>query len=179
MNPELRQRFLTIGAAAIIGLWLADAWVLTPLVKGWQGRSKDIVDLRKKIADGRGKISREKTTDANWNDKRKNMLPVNASEAEQSMLSDFDKWAKDAGIAVSSIKPQWKRGADDQYSLLECRLDANGRLSTITRFLYEVEKSPKALKIESLEISAQDTSGSTMALGLVVTGLRLAHLEDK
>jgi hypothetical protein len=179
MNPDQRQRLLTYSAAAIIGLWLADAWVLTPLVKGWQSRSKDVADLRKKIADGKQKITRVQPTNAKWNDYRKNMLPANASEAEQTMLKEFDKWAKDSGISVSSLKPQWKRGADDEYSVLECRLDASGRLSTLTRFMYELERSPMALKVESLEISAQDTSGSQMALGLVVTGLRLAHLEEK
>ena len=77
------------------------------------------------------------------------------------------------------MKPQWKRGATDDYSLLECRVDASGSLAALARFVYEVEKSPMALKVEALELSSRDNDGQQLALGLLVSGLRLAPLERK
>ena len=55
----------------------------------------------------------------------------------------------------------------------ECRADAFGSLPSITRFLYEIEKDPLALKIESVEINARDNTGQQLSLGLQVSGLRL------
>jgi hypothetical protein len=80
---------------------------------------------------------------------------------------------------VASIKPQWKRGQTSQYSLLECRVDVTGSLPALVRFLHEVEKSPLALRIDSLELNARDESGGKLSLGLLVSGLRLVPLEGR
>jgi hypothetical protein len=123
-------------------------------------------------------INREHLTRAAWNDMRRNTLPANASQAERSVLEAFDQWSRHSGVTVNSIRPQWKRGETEQYSLLECRIDAAGDLDTLTKFLYAVEHSEMALRIESVELTARDNDGRQLALGLSVTGLRLQPLEE-
>ena len=100
-------------------------------------------------------------------------LAENVSTAENEVLRAFERWSQESRISISSIKPQWKRGGDDDYVTLECRADAFGNISAVTRFLYEVEKDPLALKVESVEISARDSGGQQLELGLVVSGLQL------
>ena len=56
---------------------------------------------------------------------------------------------------------------------LECRIDAVGSMSTLTRFLYEVEKDPLALKVDSMDITARDNDGQQLALALQISGLLL------
>ena len=56
---------------------------------------------------------------------------------------------------------------------LECRVDASGSLATVSRFLYEIESDPIALKVDALELSAKDTEGQQLTLGLQVSGLLL------
>jgi hypothetical protein len=179
MNPDRRQKLLAIAALGVVAVFALDKLVLTPLTNSWKARTEAIAELRKAIAAGRVTAGREQLTNRRWNDMRKNTLPVNASAAEQQLLAAFDQWSRDSRISVSAIRPQWKRGASDDHSLLECRVDAAGSLSALTRFLYEVERSPVALKIESIELAARDNTGQQLALGLLVSGLRLAPLEAK
>ena len=101
-----------------------------------------------------------------------NTLPENVSAAENQVLRAFDRWSQDSQISIASIKPQWKQAGED-YMTYECRADAFGSLQAITRFLYEIEKDPMALKIESVEINARDNNGQQLSLGLQVSGLRL------
>jgi len=56
---------------------------------------------------------------------------------------------------------------------LECRVDAFGNLSALTRFLYDVEKDPLALKVDALEITTRDNDGQQLSLALQVSGLLL------
>ena len=56
---------------------------------------------------------------------------------------------------------------------LECRVDGFGNLSSLTRFLYDVEKDPMALKVEAVEITARDNDGQQLSLALQVSGLLL------
>lgn len=179
MNPDKRQKLLAFLALGVVAVFAADKLVLTPLVNSWKARDTAIVELRKSIAAGRVTVDREQLTNRRWNDMRKNTLPLNASTAEQQVLQAFDKWSRDSRVSVSSIRPQWKRGSSDDHSLLECRVDASGSMSALSRFLYEVEKSPLALKVEGVELAARDNTGQQLTLGLLVSGLRLAPMEAK
>lgn len=105
-------------------------------------------------------------------------LPSNNSTAEQQVLNAFDQWARDAQISVNSITPQWRRDRDERLTL-QCRMDAAGSLGTLARFLYNVERDPMALKIDSVEIAARDKDGQNLSLGLQVNGLVLDNLEAK
>jgi hypothetical protein len=95
------------------------------------------------------------------------------------VISAFDRWGRANNIELGGIRPQWKRGGTDRYSLLECRVDATGTLSTLTRFMYELERSPLALRVDSVEVTSRDDYGQKLTLGLVVSGLRFSPLERK
>jgi hypothetical protein len=58
-------------------------------------------------------------------------------------------------------------------------VEASGDLGTITSFLYNLEEDPMAIRVESMEISARDVTGSQMALSLLVSGLVLAPEENR
>lgn len=179
MNLDKRQQLLAFAAIGVVAFFALDKLVFSPLTQSWKDRSAEIEKHRRLISQGQGTLGREQNIRGRWNEMRKNTLPANGSEAEQKVLKAFDEWSQNSRISVSSIKPQWKRGASDDYSVLECRVDAAGSLATLTRFLYEVEHSPLALKVESVEITSRDNSGQQLGLGLLVSGLRLAPMEGK
>jgi hypothetical protein len=56
---------------------------------------------------------------------------------------------------------------------LECRADTFGNLASLTRFLYEIEKDPLALKVDAIEIAARDNEGQQLTLGVQISGLLL------
>ncbi|MBM3822294.1 MAG: hypothetical protein FJ404_05255 [Verrucomicrobia bacterium] len=178
MTPSQRQQFLAVGAIAVVALFAADKLVLSPLAATWKKRTEEIDGLRKSIANGSMLIEREQETNRRWNEMRKNTLPANVSQAEQELLKSLYQWSDETSVGIS-LHPQWKRGASEDYSSLECRIDAAGSLSSLTKFIHEVERSPMALRIESLELTSRDPEGSQIALALVVSGLRLAPLERK
>jgi hypothetical protein len=179
LDPQNRQRVLVIAAAAGVGLLVLDRIVLMPLLAHWQQRSAQIVQLGKDVARGRSAIERAAFTESRWQEMQSQALPKEPAQAEQDLISAFDRWGRANTIELASIKPQWKRGTGDRHSLLECRVDASGTLGALARFLFEVEKSPMALRIESVELTARDNNGQRLGLSLLVSGLRFAPLERK
>ncbi len=171
MKIQNRQQWLVVIAVAGIVLLLADRVALTPLMGLWKTRSAKITELRKQIAQGESLLQREQSIRRRWDQMRRNTLPVNSSVAEQQLLKGFDNWARDSRATITLITPQWKR--DDEYSTLECRVDANGSLETLCRFLYSIERDPMALKLEMAELTSHDDNGQQMTLGLQVSGLVL------
>lgn len=179
IDASNRQKFLVIGTVAAVVLLLGDSVVVTPLINAWRARSKEIATLQKNVTDGRGVIARAANTRARWDEMQKGALQKDPAKAEQDLITAFDQWSRASNAEIGSIKPQWKRGTNSRYSLLECRVDASGSLATLTRFLYEVEKSPLALRIDSIELTSRDDFGQKLTLGLLVSGLRLTPLEGK
>ena len=174
-----RQRLLMILAGASNGLLVLDSLAFTPLTKAWQTRSTEIARLKKSVTEGRSVIERAARTQALWAEMQSQALPSDPAKAEQDLITSFDRWGRAGNVELGSIKPQWKRGATSRYSLLECRVDATGTLASLTRFLYEVEKSALALRLDSIELTGRDDNGHKLSLGLLVSGLRLTPLEAR
>lgn len=175
MNIKNRQQVLVAAAIALVVIFAGDNLLFTPLVAKWKERSDTIVQLRKQVDDGAKLLLREQSLRSRWDHMRTNALPDSTSIAEQEVLKGFDSWSGDGrngGITIMSITPQWKRDNDERMTL-ECRVDASGNLQTITRFLYNIENDPLALKMETVEIAARDTVGQQLALTLQISGLSL------
>ena len=179
MKINDRQRLLGILALVIVGVFVADRIIFTPIIEGWKVRSASLAQLRKSIDQGKSLLQREKITRDRWNQIRGSTLPVSASQAEKEMLNAFEKWSADSQVSISSIRPQWKKGATDDYSVLECRVDAAGALPVVAKFLYSIESSPMAVRLEAVELTARDNNGEQIALGLLVSGVRLAPVDTK
>jgi hypothetical protein len=172
MPIKNRQQVLAFAAAAGVVLLVGDKLVLTPLTNSWKERTKRITELTKSVNQGSLLLAREENIRSRWDQMRTNTLPTSVSGAENEVLKGFERWSQDSHISISSIKPQWKRGGDD-YRTLECRADAFGSIQALTRFLYDLEKDPLALKVEAVEITARDNDGQQLTLGLQVSGLQL------
>lgn len=174
-----RQRLLMFAAGAAVLVLILDSLVFTPATKAWQKRAAEITRLQKSVTEGRGMIARAQSTQGQWTKMQSEALPDDPSKAEQDLVTALDGWGRSCSIEIGSIKPQWKRGATSRYSLLECRIDATGTLNSLSRFLFEVEKSPLALRVDSIELTSRDDSGYKLSLGLLVSGLRLSPLEAR
>ena len=172
MQIRNRQQLLIIGAVAVAVLLAGDRLVLSPLLKAWSGRATRIAELRKEVAQGKMLLQREQSIRTRWEQMSRNALPNSTSAAEQQVFKAIDLWAQNSGVAISAITPQWKHDSDD-YMTFECRVDASGDLTKLSRFLYSVERDPTALKLELVELGARDKEGQQLSLGLQLSGLVL------
>jgi Tfp pilus assembly protein PilO len=172
MKIDNRQQLLVVLTIAAVVLLAADKLVFSPLTDVWSGRSKEIAQLRRQVSDGAALMRREQAIRTRWDEMRTNMLPVNQSLAQEQVLKALVSWSQESGVSINGTTPQWKNDADE-YKTLNCHVDASGSLWTLSRFLYDIEKGPMALKVESVDLSSHDNQGQQLALGLQVNGLVL------
>lgn len=177
INLKNRQQLLVILAAVVIGLFVMDKVVFAALTSSWKSRAARIADLREKCDRGRSLLRRAAGLQSRWDYMRTNTLSNDRSAAEQQLLRAFDRWSSQSRVSVLSITPQWKQDSED-FRTLECRVEASGSLDTLSRFLFEVEKDPMALKLQAVELSSRDNEGRQLALGVQVSGLVLTPRES-
>lgn len=171
MEIKNRQKLLIIGAVACVSLLIGDSVIFEPLSKSWTERSKRIVALREQVKQGKVLVDHEAIVRRRWDAMRTNTLPVNTSVAEAEFYKAFSRCVQDSGVTQVSYRPQWK--PNDDYTTYECRADLTGNIETLSKFIYELEKEPMALKVDSLEIATHDDKGTQLSLGLQMSGLML------
>jgi hypothetical protein len=179
MNKNREQLLLILAVTAIL-LMVGDKFIITPLTASWTARNKRIAELEKQIAEGTKKLERDRSIRDKWTSMRAHALTNTVSGAESQALRAFERWGKDAGVTVTGLKPQWKRGSDrDEHQVLECRADASGSLSSLARFLYQVEKDPMAIKVDVVDLTTRDNEGRNLTLSLQVSGLVLTPKKNE
>ncbi len=179
MKLPPRQRLLLLASGVMVGLLALDRLVIGPATAHWQARTTEIAALERTLSAGRAVIERREQTESAWRRLREGALPLDPSMAEQRLLSSLETWARAQGVELTGLRPRWRKASASDASLLECRLDASGSLPALVRVLGELERSPLALRVESLELTSRDETGQRLALAITVTGLRFAPLEAR
>lgn len=172
MQIKNRQQMLVIVAASAVALFGADKLLVTPITNAWSGRQTEIAKLRKDLAEAKTLRVRETGIRRYWRDISERSLTNDTSGAEQQMVQAINRWADASGVVVTLINPTWKHDSDD-YATYECHIDATGDLPKLSRFLFNAEQEPLALKLQAVNLSARDKEGKQLALGLQVSGLIL------
>jgi len=178
MKIENRQQFLIVLTIAAFALLVGDHLIFEPAAKLWSARAAQIKQLQTQVRDGRLLVQRGASLRSRWNNMQANALPANPSQAEQQVLAALDNWSRGSGAEITSIMPQWKNDSTN-YMMLNCRVETSGTMSALSQFLYNVEKGPMALKLDSAELSAHDATGQQLTLALQINGLALLQPQAK
>lgn len=178
MKIKSRQDFLVVLTVVVVALAVAVNFIFPPILGWWSARQKQISDLRDKVKDGNSMIRREPVIRSRWQDMQANALSANMSQAEQQFLKAMDGWSRDSGAEITSIMPQWKNEATN-YMTLDCRVETSGDLNALSRFIYDIEKGPMMLRLDSVELSSHDNNGQQMTLGVEINGLALLQNDKK
>jgi Tfp pilus assembly protein PilO len=185
MKIKNRQDFLVVLTLAVVVLWVAVSFIFPPIFGWWSDRQKQISGLRDQLKDGSQMIRRETALRSHWRDMQANALPVQANalpasmpEAEQKFLKAMYGWSRDSGAEITSLAPQWKNEGTN-YLTLDCRVESAGDLNALSKFLYDIEKGPMMVRLDSVELSSHDNTGQQLSLGVEINGLALMQKETK
>jgi hypothetical protein len=174
-----RQQLLTILTLTAIGLLVLDKIVTPPLTNLWDSRSKQIAELQKKVKEGTVLQHRKDYLRSRWTQIQSGSLSNDTTAAEQQLLVGLNRWSQNSGIIINNMAQQWKPGPEASYKTIECRVDVSGSIDRLSRFLYSLETDPMALKVQTVELTSKDNTGSVINLGVQISGLVLTQQEPK
>jgi len=178
MKIKNRQDFLVVLTLVVVALAVAVNFIFPPILGWWSERQKQIRDLGNQVKEGTSMIRREAALRSHWDDMRHNALPASMPDAEQKFLKAMDGWSRDSGAEITSIMPQWKNDATN-YLTLACRVETAGDLNDLSKFIYDIEKGPMMVRLDSVELSSHDNNGQQMTLGVEINGLALLRNDKK
>lgn len=167
-----RQQLLIVLTITVVALFAGDKVIVGPLTNLWHARSGEIKKLRTDIANGNSLIKDGDALRSRWDRMQTNTLPNDSKRATEQALKVLQEYALESGATLVNFNPQWKSDKDE-YKTLVCNVDASGNLWNLTRFVFNIEKGPTAMKIESLNLASTDNTGQQLNLRLQASGLVL------
>jgi len=172
MDFRKREHLLVLAALICLGAWAGDKLVRAPMQKTWNKWDQRITETGKSLAKGHVMVDREDDIRKQWSEMKRRGLPADQSVAENSVLQSLSRWSQQGRLGVTSIKPRWSQDEEDHMKI-ECRAATQGNVGAVARFLYELERDPLALRVETVEITGRDDSGRDLTLDVQYTGLLL------
>jgi len=176
MSSNPRERLLILATLAIIAAFAGDRFILEPLLGVWKARNERIALLRQDLARGQTLLRRQDSIEDIWKTMRAHSLPADTTVAQQELLTAVGNWANTSQLNVTSLKPRRIDG-EDSANLLEVRVTASGSLTSIARFLYELERDPLAVRLLDVDLRSRDDRGADLSLDVRFTGLVLPEVK--
>lgn len=166
-NLSGRERKIALTAAGVvIGSLIFNLW-LYPAIGRWQHLNEETAELNvtllkmERALKLRGRIEKE------YKHYQEQILTTGSNEEEMaSLLRELESLSRPFGLYISNIKPL---PINDQgfYKKYTVRLEAEGELITLAKFLYSLRTSPQLLKVERLQLEARKGSDLLRANFLV------------
>lgn len=160
----------TIGIVLLLCNAVALFWCLDPPGGTRQQLSDEMLQVHNQIAATRANAARVKTVAAKVQlgygqgktFESKYFLPRRT--AYQSVIAELQRMAQASGLqARDSVNTEEPIEGSDDLTLLNVTANFEGTYANLMQFLYEVDKSPMLLMLDSLGATPQQTSGRVTA----------------
>ncbi len=175
MRTKNRELFLKMAVGAVVGLFLLDRMVVSPLIAHWGEQTLRIGELREKVERGRQLVEREEAIRERWAEMVKRDLADDVSAADSEVIKGVSRWASASGASFNSLNRDW-RPHEEGYETYDCRATATGTQASLSRLLYEMEQDNLPARVEEVELTTRDKTGKQLLLTARFSFLRLTNL---
>ncbi|HEY3320909.1 MAG TPA: GspMb/PilO family protein [Planctomycetota bacterium] len=173
MNLSKREKWLTFGVLGVVGLLLADRYVLAPLLDEQGLLETQREQILSDISRSRKLVSERKQLREKWKDMVASGLKGSPAEAESQLLHALRDWARNAGFSLASVKPE---RPESKASLREVHVQASGTgtMDGVARFLCQAQAAQFPLKVTELQIGSRTSGINDLTLDLKLSTLYTA-----
>jgi Tfp pilus assembly protein PilO len=176
MGLSKRERLIVLVTLLAVGALVADRFVRAPIANG-------LGELRVERQKSLAQVTKAKNLlqQRQQIEQKKALLPEGLrsdTEAESLVAKALDKWAEDARLTLTSVKPDRMTGGDKGLKEILFVIAGKGSLDAVSWFLYQVETSELPIKVKHMQLGSTSEAGDNMSLELRISTLYLAA-DDK
>jgi Tfp pilus assembly protein PilO len=119
---------------------------------------------------GHDLLARKREIGAKWREMIASGLKRDPAEAESQILHSVGDWAKDAGLKLSSVKPERQ---PDKRKLQEISFQASGTgsMNAVARFMWRLETSKVPIRVKDFQLGVRREGTDDLTLQLRLSTL--------
>lgn len=143
--------------------------LIDPLWEYWQGLNEKIVSKEVQLVKNLKILAQKDAIDVLYS-KYSDSIKMKGSEQEEIaiILREIENIARGNNTYITDIKPQ-KVEDKDFYKVYYVDLEAEGNISNLTKFIYELQSSNQILKVKRLQLTPKGDAGDVLKGSMVIT----------
>lgn len=167
MAMARRERLLALTVGVAVALYAGDALILTPFLE----QQKALAEMRLKDRNEATAARDEHRREAKLKS-RIQSLATEQKDAERQLLGAITEWARETGVTMSSVKPEY---VDSKKQLKEVLVQAagSGKNENMVRFLYKLHAAKFPLRVIKTQLGTRTNDSEELTLNLRVSTLYL------
>ncbi|HOW69975.1 MAG TPA: GspMb/PilO family protein [Phycisphaerae bacterium] len=174
-----RERYIAIATVAAVGILGLDRFVLNPLVSKNSQLNLQIDSCEQQLEKARRLFKNSRRKSQAWAQMQSNGLRrKDAAEAEGLVLNRIRDWAQDAGMSLSSVKPE-RTEKPMAFGKITFRATGTGGMTQISRFLGRLKDADVPVRIGELQITARKEGTDDLSLQLGISTIYLSPETEK
>ena len=176
MSLSNRERVVVLLALLVVGAFLADRIVLSPLWARYQADAARADAAGQELHRVRQLLNRRPQLRAKWEQRVQAGLNEPVSRAESNLLNALEGWARQTSVSISAMRPE-RTTPKNGLQVVQCRLTVVGRMRSLTEYCWHLENAAIPMKIERLQLSAGDATRDSATAQLQISTVCLAEKE--
>ncbi len=170
MGLSQRERIIVLVTVLVVGALVADRFVRAPIANA-------LGELRVERQKSLTQVAKAKNLfleKQQFEKKPEFKVLPNDAEAESRVAKALDKWAEDARLTLTSVKPDRMAGGDKGLKEILFVIAGKGSLDSVAWFLYQVETSELPIKVKHMQLGSTSEAGDNMSMELRISTIYLA-----
>jgi Tfp pilus assembly protein PilO len=167
-----RERMIGFLAAGVLGALALDQLLVTPLLARLDDANRRHDVAEQQLAQNQQWLDRDLNLRREWNRMAGESLKIDAPAAEGQLLNRVRDWAQDAGLSLTSLKPE-RPVREQGYQKLTIRATATGTMRQSSRFLLAIQNADIPVRVNDVQLTARREGTDDLALSVAVATIYL------
>jgi hypothetical protein len=173
-----RERYIVIGTVVVVGILALDRLFLTPLIERRQETNANIRLETEKMEKATALVTNRSRVQRKWNELSGASLKGDGANAESQIIRAVNDWAQDAGLNVSSVKPERAerekiKDKETQFMKITFRANATGNMAAISRFMWRLQTAKVPIRVTDVSINTRRDGVDDLSLDLGISTIYL------
>jgi len=171
MALSKRETWIAVIAALAVALLVADRYLITPLMQSGAALDAEQQRLVGQMENAGRLFERRRLMGHKWQEMTAGGLASDPSQAEGRVLHAVRNWAEDAGLLLSSVKPERRDQQEGGMGQIAVQAAGTGNMRSVARFLWQVETSTLPVRIREVQLGSRTEGADDLSLQLKLSTL--------
>jgi Tfp pilus assembly protein PilO len=160
-----RERVVVVATLIAVAAFLLDRYALTPVLDALAALEARKQNMIGDVARAGDLLERQHQLGPKWREMTAAGLKRDPTEAESQMLHAVQNWSQEAGLRLTSLKPE---RLPDKRSLQEISFQAagTGTMNAVSRFLWRIETAKVPIRVKELQVGSRKEGADDLTLQL-------------
>lgn len=178
MLANRREKIIALVLLAVVGLLVADQYLLTPYLQERERLSKALDETTLKAEKAQKLLDARVRTNREWRGLLESGLTTDAATAEAQALNKVRQWAEESRVDLQSLKPDRVARSGD-FQQVRIAAAGSGSTAAVASLLNRIETAKIPIKVNEVRLASRKEGNDDLTFSMSVSTIAFSPAPAK